>query len=195
MAEFQSLDAPREEVDLSRLSPSTSQPSSEGSRGPLVGVLLAVILLGGGYVIYRSSRHVSTTREVAASSDRVSVIPKPVSEPPPPSSAPATSPQRLPRRTPRLLQSSHSENSLTLQVAATDQVWVAVDADGKTALQRVLKPNDIQTFKARNSFDVIAGNAEGVILTLNGETLRPLGRRGEVKRIHITRDDLKNLAP
>jgi hypothetical protein len=42
---------------------------------------------------------------------------------------------------------------------------------------------------------VTTGNAQAVILTLNGETLKPLGRHGEVKSVHLTRDDLKNSTP
>jgi cytoskeletal protein RodZ len=88
-----------------------------------------------------------------------------------------------------------AHTDLVLQVAATERAWVAVDADGKTVLQRVLNPNEVENLKGRNSFDVTIGNAQGVVLTLNGETLKPLGRRGEVKSIHLTRDDLKNAAP
>jgi cytoskeleton protein RodZ len=90
---------------------------------------------------------------------------------------------------------STQDTDLVLQVAATERSWVAVDADGKTAFQRVLDPNEVKTVKAHDSFDVTAGNAQGIILTLNGETLKPLGRRGEVKSVHITRDDLKSPAP
>jgi len=87
-----------------------------------------------------------------------------------------------------------AHTDLVLQVAATERVWVAVDADGKTVLQKVLNPNEVENLKALDSFDVTIGNAQGVVLTLNGETLKPLGRRGEVKSIHLTRDDLKNAA-
>ncbi len=88
-----------------------------------------------------------------------------------------------------------AHTDLVLQVAATERVWVAVDADGKTVLQKVLNANEVENLKALDSFDVTMGNAQGVVLTLNGETLKPLGRRGEVKSIHLTRDDLKNAAP
>jgi cytoskeleton protein RodZ len=88
-----------------------------------------------------------------------------------------------------------AHTDLVLQVAATERVWVAVDADGKTVLQKVLNPNEVENLKALGSFDVTIGSAQGVVLTLNGETLKPLGRRGEVKSIHLTRDDLKNAAP
>lgn len=88
-----------------------------------------------------------------------------------------------------------SQDGLVLQVAATQPVWVSVDADGKTALQRVLRPNDVTTLKAKEYFDVTAGNAQGLILTLNGDTLKPLGREGEVKKIHLTRADVKSPSP
>ena len=80
-------------------------------------------------------------------------------------------------------------------MAATERTWVAVDADGKTVLQKVLNPNEVENLKAHDSFDVTAGNSQGIILTLNGETLKPLGRRGEVKTVHLTRDDLKSPVP
>jgi cytoskeleton protein RodZ len=88
-----------------------------------------------------------------------------------------------------------TDTDLVLQVAATERAWVAVDADGKTVLQRVLNPDEVQTLKAHKSFDVTTGNAQAVILTLNGETLKPLGRQGEVKTVHVTREGLKNSAP
>jgi hypothetical protein len=80
-------------------------------------------------------------------------------------------------------------------VAATERTWVAVDADGKTVLQKVLNPSEVDNLKAHDSFDVTIGNAQGVVLTLNGETLKPLGRRGEVTSLHLTHNDLKNSAP
>jgi hypothetical protein len=80
-------------------------------------------------------------------------------------------------------------------VAATERTWVSVDADGQTLLQKLLNPNEVENLKAHDSFDVTVGNAQAVVLNLNGETLKPLGRRGEVKSIHLTRDDLKNAAP
>ena len=84
---------------------------------------------------------------------------------------------------------------MVLQVAVTERVWMAVDADGKTVFQRMLNPDEVQTLKAHRSFDVTTANAQAVILTLNGETLKPLGRHGEVKSVHLTREDVKNPTP
>ena len=87
---------------------------------------------------------------------------------------------------------AEAAGNLVLQVAATQRIWVAVDADGKTVLERVLDPAEQRTLMAKNYFDVTTGNAQGTVLTLNGVTLKPLGRSGEVKTLHLTRDDLRN---
>jgi hypothetical protein len=72
---------------------------------------------------------------------------------------------------------------------------VAVDADGKTIFQRTLDPNEIQTFTAKDSFEVWTGNAQGTVLTLNGAKQKPLGREGEIKRVRLTRDGLQQPTP
>jgi len=97
--------------------------------------------------------------------------------------------------TPPASKQAGSNAGLVLQVAATESTWVGIEADGKTVLQRVLKANEVRNLTARESFDVTTGNAQGIILTLNGETLKPLGRRGEVKSVHLTKDDLKGSTP
>jgi hypothetical protein len=81
---------------------------------------------------------------------------------------------------------------LVLQVAAMERTWIAVDADGQTVLRRLMNSNEIENLKAHDSFDVTVGNAQGAVLTLNGETQKPLGRRGEVKSVHLTCQDLRN---
>ncbi|MGH9378843.1 MAG: helix-turn-helix domain-containing protein [Terriglobia bacterium] len=111
------------------------------------------------------------------------------------SAATGSSPAQGAQNNPAGPSPAASGNGLTLQVVATEQTWVTVKADGKTVLEQVLNPNDVRTLTAKNYFDVTTGNAEGAVLTLNGVTLKPLGRRGEVKVLHLTRDDLKNPNP
>jgi cytoskeleton protein RodZ len=91
--------------------------------------------------------------------------------------------------------SGQQSGGLTLQIAATERSWVAVDADGKTVLQGVLEPGQVKTERAKKDFDVVAGNAQGIVLTLNGQTLKPLGSEGQVKSVRLTLDDLKNAGP
>jgi cytoskeletal protein RodZ len=84
------------------------------------------------------------------------------------------------------------ETDMVLTVGATQRVWVSVDADGKTALQRTLTPEDSSTITAKDHFDLVTANAQALIVTLNGEILKMLGRQGEVKKVHLTRSDLKS---
>ncbi|MFZ0963690.1 MAG: RodZ domain-containing protein [Terriglobia bacterium] len=235
MADYQLAAHPQEEFDLHRMPGGSSRSGRQSARTPLIGTLVAGVLLVAGYLLYR---YAPRTSEIPPPPPTAVEMPK--SAPPPAVPAPTTSggvatvpgvnpaaggvtPGAAPNATPGTAPGATlnpqgqsagvnaappgplmgnpsatklaGDNDLVLQVAASDPAWVAVDADGKTVLQRVLKPDEVETLKAHKSFDVTTGNAQGVILTLNGETLKPLGRRGEVKSIHLTRDDLKNPAP
>jgi len=225
MAEYQLAAQPGDDVDLHWAPASKPAAPRLVARTPLVATLVGIILFAGGYALYRYSRRAAETPVPPASSPTVTPSPaaspaQPITSPnanaspagvnppaggtapattrgvaPSASAVPATgeSPPTQPTAPPS--PQSAQDADLVLQVAATERSWVAVDADGKTAFQRVLNPNEVKTVKAHESFDVTAGNAQGVILTLNGETLKPLGRRGEVKSVHITREDLKSSAP
>jgi len=223
----------KQEVDIRRISASRTPQNNTGTRTRIIALLMAVVLLAGGYALFRYSRRV---REQQRSSPIViAPSPLPPSTNPPAQAAPVSASTPAPQETnPPLTSTSVSPTGaapapgtaqgepssargkttpakqnatseaasgvvgptdLVLQVAATDRTWVAVDADGKTVLQKVLNPNEVENLKGHDSFDVTVGNAQGVVLTLNGETLKPLGRHGEVKSIHLTREDVKNPTP
>ena len=236
VAEYQLAAQPQVEFDLHRMPSGAFGSGRPSARTPLIATLVAVVLLAGGYALFRYSPRPAeapappppapaVTPKLAAppivpaptTSGEATAVPgvNPAAGEVTPIAAPSTArapgitpnPQGGPAAgvSPAAPSSPQSGNppetkpaadtDLVLQVAASDRAWVAVDADGKTVLQRVLNPDEVQTLKAHKSFDVTTGNAQAVILTLNGETLKPLGRRGEVKSVHLTRDDLKNSAP
>jgi len=229
------------EVDIRHITANRARQDSAAARTRLIGLVVAAVLLAGGYALFRHSRRVreqrSTTPIVVPPSTSATTTTNPaasVSNPPanvapsqtsmptvqegnPPRTAPSTSPGSAATAPGAPLGAASSPGAkakpagpsassqpppaapglsdLALQVAATERAWVAVDADGKTVLQKVLNPNEVENLKAHESFDVTVGNASGVVLTLDGETLRPLGRRGEVKSVHLTRGDVKNPTP
>lgn len=86
------------------------------------------------------------------------------------------------------------EGDLVLRVATTEEAWLAVAADGKTLIQRTLPANTVRIFRAKDAFDVTTGNAEGTSLTLNGEAQKPLGRHGEFRKVHLTRESAQSSA-
>lgn len=83
------------------------------------------------------------------------------------------------------------EGDLVLRVTTTEDAWLAVAADGKTLIQRTLPANTVRIFRAKDAFDVTTGNAEGTTLTLNGEVQKPLGRHGEFRKVHLTRNSVQ----
>ena len=86
------------------------------------------------------------------------------------------------------------DGDLVLKVTTTEDAWLAVAADGKTLMQRILPANSVRVFRANDAFDVTTGNAEGTTLTLNGEPQKPLGRHGEFRKVHLTRDGVQSAA-
>jgi cytoskeleton protein RodZ len=243
VAEYQLAAHPQVDFDLHRMTAGNATAGRPASRTPLISTVVVIILLAGGYWLFRYSQRAAEAPTPPPPAVQVPANPAPsASAPantpaPPPSAAsssaaavpgappatqgaatavttsatptagaapnpqaepPASSNPTTPSRPPTsstTASNSAAGSDLVLQVAATERAWVAVDADGKTVLQRVLNPQEVQTLKAHKSFDVTTGNAQAVILTLNGETLTPLGRHGEVKTVHLTRQDIKNPAP
>ncbi len=80
---------------------------------------------------------------------------------------------------------------LRLQVDTMGPSWVAAFADGKKSWEADLGPKETRTVDADANIRLRVGNAGAVVLTLNGETQPPLGRRGEAKTIQFTHEDLK----
>jgi cytoskeleton protein RodZ len=221
LAEYQLAARPEVEIDLHRMTITKPVPERGTYRTALLALLVAVAMLGGSYLLYRYTRPASEIQGRVINPGGVSdtsASPAPQSHeatsppagPPAPTAtkvssargaASATQPAReattasSSQTNPTAPKTSKAQADLILQVAATEQAWVAVTADGRTTFQRILNPRELKTLKAKESFDVVTGNAQGIILTLNGETLNPLGGHNVYKKIHLTRDDLKNPAP
>lgn len=93
-------------------------------------------------------------------------------------------PPAVPERLPDHL----SKDNLTLQITVTDTSWISVKADGET-IQKTLKPGETEAINGKN-IDLIAGNAGGVSIALNGGNPTVLGEKGQVIRKHYSWNDL-----
>lgn len=218
LAEYRLAVPSSAEFDLSRLTVSRPDSRSDRAKGPAAALLLAAVLLGGGYLLHRYARR-NSEPQVSPAPAATAPTSSEASAPPAPSNPPvvvepakgfATPPPEasgtgLALGTSAQISSTGADQTppalpapadgLVLQIAATEQSWVAIEADRKTVLQRVLEVGEIKTVQAKESVDLTTGNALGLVLTLNGETLRPLGRHGEVKSVHFTRNDVKRTSP
>jgi cytoskeleton protein RodZ len=74
---------------------------------------------------------------------------------------------------------------LVLQINARSTVWLSITADGEKLWQGTLQPEQSREVEASDSIRVTVGNAGGVEMTLNGESLGALGQEGEVRTITL----------
>ena len=85
-------------------------------------------------------------------------------------------------------------DSLRLEMATMDSVWISILVDGKKTLEYLFPPNRKRTFSAKDKFSITMGNAGGASFKLNGKELGPLGKRGAVIRnVVINEARLKSL--
>lgn len=201
VAEYRQLVPDEDPADLVRLGQQRPAKPRPRARAPFVALLVAAALVVGGYELYRYGHRPLRKLLSRSSVESARRSAAPATPQPPPAATAATVPgggstNVPPNTTGAAAPASEAPaQGLVLQVAATQRTWVSVEADGKPAMQRIMEPNEIQTLHAKQFFDVITGNAQGVVLTLNGQTLKPLGHQGEVKKVHLSLHDLSHFAP
>ncbi len=84
-------------------------------------------------------------------------------------------------------QNAHDgAKAVQVVLTARESSWVQVTADGRTAFVGMLKPNDSRSIAADSLVKVIAGNAGGLQISLNGKALDPIGQVGQVRTVRLT---------
>lgn len=73
--------------------------------------------------------------------------------------------------------------TLSLTIEATEAAWVQVKADRTPAIQRLLQAGEKVNTEAKEKITVDLGNAGGVQITFQGQSLGSPGKRGEV--VHL----------
>ena len=73
--------------------------------------------------------------------------------------------------------------TLSLTIEATEAAWVQLKADKTPAVQRLLQAGEKVSTEAKEKITVDLGNAGGVQITFQGQSLGSPGKRGEV--VHL----------
>jgi len=143
------------------------------NRNAIAAVVIGLALAG---VAWWAVQQKFVERETAADTPIV-VAQKPIVPPPAPTIAPPV-----------------DDSKLRLEIEATDNAWVKLQADGKTVLNAELPRGERRSFEAENDFKFGTGNAAGVVLRLNGVEVPQLGEDGEViKNRTFNRESLERL--
>jgi cytoskeletal protein RodZ len=182
---------------LDRYTPELPSPRPASSRRGVWSFLALLIIFAAGAYLVHDARvrraaeaaavPASTVREqpVAATSLPADSRLESAGEPTPlPASVTPTPVAASPAR-------SEAAADLRLQVDVVEEVWVSVVVDEETRYRGWMKPGQPRRFRGSLRIEVTTRNASAVVLTLNGETLPPLGNPGEEKTIVLTARDLK----
>lgn len=73
-----------------------------------------------------------------------------------------------------------------LMIACQERTWVRVVIDGSEKKEFMLNREEVVVLSAKESFDLLIGNAAGVKLFYNGKDIDFTGESGEVKRVNLS---------
>jgi cytoskeletal protein RodZ len=75
-----------------------------------------------------------------------------------------------------------------LKAEVNERTWVKISVDGREPKEFLFQPGSRPEWKAEESFDIVIGNAGGIVLELNGELIDDLGASGQVIRLRLPSD-------
>jgi cytoskeleton protein RodZ len=158
-------------------SPLTSFSSSRTLPYLLLG-LGGLLLAGLGYFFFRPQPSQTTTPKTAPTV--VQVSPSAVSTPSVPVQ-PVAKPSISPVPSP-----VPSPTALLITVKLEDRSWLEIFVDGKLDYRGTLEAGEQKNWTAKKAFNIKAGNAGAVKISVNEKPPQPLGKPGEVKELTLT---------
>ena len=72
-----------------------------------------------------------------------------------------------------------------LAIEAVEETWMKVIVDNLAAREVTLRPGDRLALEARNGFNLLIGNAGGIIITLDGKAMPVLGKSSQVVNLQL----------
>jgi cytoskeleton protein RodZ len=89
---------------------------------------------------------------------------------------------------PKTVDTVPSPPPLRLEIKAHEPSWVQASLDGGEVKEALLQAGERITWTATEQIELTLGNAGGLALSFNGQSLTALGQPGQVVRLHLTKD-------
>nr|MDQ3068706.1 DUF4115 domain-containing protein [Acidobacteriota bacterium] len=70
--------------------------------------------------------------------------------------------------------------------------WVSLTVDGAAKVSRVVKPGEREVYDIREGAVLTVGDAGAMAFSINGRPSKPIGDRGVVETLRITRSNFKD---
>lgn len=161
----------------SQLPAGAASESGNRNRRALVIASVVVIGLASAAFVYWSSR---TPEPAASKVSAASVTPPEKAHREP---APAASVPPPPRPQPAKPAETAS-GVMRVDIEAREPAWVAVtDLEGKRLMAKTLEANETRSFEITGGATLRTGNAGGLIVRFNGESLGTLGPTGKIRDV------------
>ena len=79
--------------------------------------------------------------------------------------------------------------TMVLKGHVTERTWLRISIDGRKPKENIFLPSDKPEWKAKKGFELLIGNAGGIVLEFNGKKMDNLGKQGQVVRIKLPEDE------
>ncbi len=135
-----------------------------------------------------SNTGVATQPEPAGKTDQVVTSAAAVSQPTSPKTSAASSSDQS-----QLVAVQRPPGKIRLEFQVLEKCWVSVNSDGTRSMTKIMEPGEHYVFDADDRLFLVVGNAGGVKLTINGKPAKSLGKSGQVSRILINAQTMKDL--
>ncbi len=184
-----------EERKLISIAPVIERSNSffDGRTGLAVAALV-IVVAGGGLLSLLWDNVRSTdkpqTATAPAPQPAVPAQPRPETKEKEPSAVVQTTPT-----VPVVIPITTQDGMMSLNIAATEKTWIEVTADGKRIFMGVLEPGQSQSVNTTESARMVVGNAGGVTVQKAGRDIGPIGPRGQVRVVRLTRDQVEIMEP
>ena len=193
-----------EERKLISVAPVTERPTSFfDSRTGLALAALVVLIAGGGLfsLLWDNARTSNGPKAAVSASDRPSLQPvvpaQPQSEPAASITAVTAVTESTNSAVAGGIESGHTviDGVMSLNISATEKTWIEITADGKRIFMGVLEAGQTQTMRTSESARMVVGNAGGITVQKAGRDIGPIGPRGQVRVVRLTKDQVEILEP
>ena len=208
-----------EDLDMLLLPEGTDRRSPKTFPFKMLGIIFTVALVAGTYFFFSAMKDApSATQENKQTVPVPGVSSPPATwnlQPPVPSPAPAVKDTQIPevnkapekqsvpedakdrlsskQENPKLQgeKSVAAKKKHSLNIVATDRVWIRVLIDGAENKQMLLNRGDHVSYGANDSLVLTVGNAAGAKIIFDGKSYEDLGPEGEVVRFNFLHSALQ----
>jgi len=82
--------------------------------------------------------------------------------------------------------------TMRLVLEPTSECWVSLTVDGRVAVSRLMAAGERETHEIREGAVLQVGDAGAMAFSINGRPSKPVGGRGQVETLRITRANFKD---